>query len=236
MRANGYGNSIFSPTCKLLVLQYLENEQCARTAIRCVTLGHDARSIAREASAAPAASFKSHYRTTAEAFSRIRRSTTRLRSLVFLTDAAAIYTYNFQTNTYARITPAQGFVTSIYLSGAIDPTRKLFVLVGGCPFGTCGPGDDGTSNPGFTFDSVANDFVGWPNQGNPIYILTPDPANQRLTCQKQTFPGGPPNSARTATGANSSNGTFGRLRYFPGPDVFVLVNDLTIPAYVLRLR
>src|SRR5882762_5680935 len=26
MRANGYGNSIFSPTCKLLVLRHLENE------------------------------------------------------------------------------------------------------------------------------------------------------------------------------------------------------------------
>lgn len=32
---------------------------CARTAIRCVTLGHDVRSVAREASAARAASFKS---------------------------------------------------------------------------------------------------------------------------------------------------------------------------------
>jgi len=94
----------------------------------------------------------------------------------------------------------------------------------------------GSGNPGFTFDSVANDFVGWPNQGNSIYILTPDPANQRLTCQKKTFPGGPPNSAHTAAGANSSNGTFGRFRYFPGPDVFVLVNDWNIPAYVLRLR
>jgi hypothetical protein len=26
MRANGYGNSIFSPICKVLVLRYLENE------------------------------------------------------------------------------------------------------------------------------------------------------------------------------------------------------------------
>jgi len=26
MRANGYGNSIFSPICKLLVSRYLENE------------------------------------------------------------------------------------------------------------------------------------------------------------------------------------------------------------------
>jgi hypothetical protein len=27
MRANGYGNSIFSPICKLLALRYLENER-----------------------------------------------------------------------------------------------------------------------------------------------------------------------------------------------------------------
>jgi hypothetical protein len=194
--------------------------------------------------------------------------------LVFLSDSAAIYTYNLQTNTYTRITPPQGFITSFYLSGAIDPSRKLFVLMGRCPSGACGPGDGvfvadisnptattqqdwtaatmldpncaeflsggvdpiGPGNPGFAFDSVANDFVGWPNQGNPVYILTPDPANSRLTCQKQTFPNGPPNSAHTTAGANSSNGTFGRFRYFPGPDVFVLVNDWNIPAYVLRLR
>ena len=28
MRANGYGNSIFSPICKLLVLRYLEMSMC----------------------------------------------------------------------------------------------------------------------------------------------------------------------------------------------------------------
>jgi hypothetical protein len=187
--------------------------------------------------------------------------------LVFVSDTSALYRYNLQTNSYARITPPFGFTTSIYLSGAIDPTRKLFVLVGGCNGGTCTPGSGvfvadvsdptsttqqdwtaatladancaeflrggvnpiGTGNPGITFDSVANDFVGWPNQGNSVYIMTPDPVNRRLTCQKQTFASGPPNSA-------SSNGTFGRFRYFPGLDVFVLVNDWNIPAYVLRLR
>jgi hypothetical protein len=92
------------------------------------------------------------------------------------------------------------------------------------------------SNPGIAFDSVANDFVGWPNQGDNVYIMTPDPVNQRLTCQKQTITGGPLNSAHTTAGANSSNGTFGRFRYFPGPDIFVLVNDWNIPAYVLRMR
>ena len=194
--------------------------------------------------------------------------------LVFVADGAALYTYNLPTNTYRQITLPSGFATSIYLSGAIDPTRKLLVLVGGCSGGACASGrgvfvadiTDPTSTtkqdwtaatladancaeflsggvnpinsgaPGFTFDSVANDFVGWPNQGNSVYIMTPDLVNKRLTCQKETFANGPPNSAQGSTGANSSNGTFGRFQYFPGPDVFVLVNDWNIPAYVLRLR
>jgi hypothetical protein len=194
--------------------------------------------------------------------------------LVFVSDAAALYTYNVQTNSYARITQTEGFLTDIELSGAIDPTRKLFVLVGGCNGGTCAPGSGvfvadisnptsttqqdwtaatladancaeflnggvnpiGSGNPGFTFDSVANNFVGWPNQGNSVYIMTPDLVNHRLTCQKKTFANGPPNSAQGGGGANTSNGTYGRFRYFPGLDVFVLVNDWNIPAYVLRLR
>jgi Bacterial Ig-like domain (group 2) len=195
--------------------------------------------------------------------------------LVFISDASSIFTYDYSTNTTNQITPSQGFVTSIYLSGAVDPSRKLFVVLGGCSTnGTCQPGDgvfvadisnpttttqqDWTANtmaqptcaefleggvnpilsanPGIAFDSVADDFVAWPNQGNSVYILTPDPTNQRLTCTKDTFAGGPPNSSQNNAGANSSNGTFGRFRYFPTPDAFVLINDWNIPAYILRLR
>ncbi|MFZ0736452.1 MAG: hypothetical protein WBL70_01380 [Candidatus Acidiferrales bacterium] len=194
--------------------------------------------------------------------------------LVFLSDGAALYTYDYTTNTHALITPTQGFITSIYLSGGVDPYRKLFVVMGGCGGGTCSAGNgvfvadisDPTSttqqdwtaatmadancaeflsggvnpilatNPGVTFDSVANDFVGWPNQGNSVYIMTPDTTNQRFTCQKLTFANGPPNSAQNEGGANTSNGTFGRFRYFPALDVFVVVNDWNIPPYILRLR
>jgi hypothetical protein len=60
--------------------------------------------------------------------------------LVFVADTSAIYTYDYQANTYIRITPPFGFTTNIYLSGAIDPTRKSFVLVGACNGGTCTPG------------------------------------------------------------------------------------------------
>jgi hypothetical protein len=193
--------------------------------------------------------------------------------LVFVADEGAIYTYNYQANTYSRITNPLGLTTSIYLSGAIDPTRKLFALVGGCSGGICplgagvfvadisdptsttlqdwtaatladancaeflsgGVNSIGSGNPGFTFDSAANDFVGWPNQGNSVYIITPDPVNRRLTCQKQTFANGPPNSAQ-GEGPNTTWGTYGRFRYFPALDAFVLVNDSDIPAYILRLR
>ena len=194
--------------------------------------------------------------------------------LVFVSDSEALYTYNYSTNTYNRITSSKGFTTGIYLSGAIDPTRKLFVLVGACSDSSCGPGsgvfvadisnpaattqqnwtaatladpicaeflDGGVnpingSNPGFTFDSVANDFVGWPNQGNSVYIMTPDVANERMTCQKLTFAGGPPNSSHSNDLPNTSYGTFGRFRYFPALDAFVLVNDWNIPPYILKLR
>jgi hypothetical protein len=195
--------------------------------------------------------------------------------LVFLSDSSAIYSFNYQTGNYALVSAPEGFVTSIYLSGVIDPVRKLFVLMGDCSSTTsCGPGDGvfvadisdpstttmqnwtaatmadpncaeflsgGTNpinpaNPGVAYDSVANDYVGWPNQGNSVYVMTPDTVNRRLTCQIQTFANGPPNSAHANDTANTSYGTFGRFQYFPALDVFVLVNDWNIPAYIFRLR
>jgi hypothetical protein len=195
--------------------------------------------------------------------------------LVFVSDGNALYTYQYSTNTYARITPSFGFWTSGSMYGAIDPVRRLFVAVGNCPNGSCyantgvvvadisnpsstqgqnwtaatmadpscaeflsggaNPLAYGDHAPGLTFDAVGNTFVGWPNEGNSVYVITPDKVNQRLTCQKVTYSGGPPNSAQQNI-ANSTNGTFGRLRYFPSVDAFIVVNDYNIPAYVLRLR
>jgi hypothetical protein len=194
--------------------------------------------------------------------------------LVFVSDTSALFTYDYQTNTTTRVTAIEGFVTGIYLSGAIDPVRKLFVAVGNCAGGSCGAGDGvyvadisnpahtvqqnwtaatmadptcaqflaggasplNAANPGFVYDPVANDFVGWPNQGNSVYVMTPDTVNKRMTCQVVTYPNGPPNSAHANNAPNTSLGTFGRFQYFPAYDAFVLVNDWNIPAYILRLR
>ncbi|MBS0367256.1 MAG: hypothetical protein JSR67_15695 [Proteobacteria bacterium] len=194
--------------------------------------------------------------------------------LVFVSDTYDLATYNYKTNTYNRITGSWGFLTSYYMSGAIDPARRLFVAVGGCSAGSCqaghgvyvadisnpasttgqnwtaatltdpncaqflsgGANNIGSANPGFVYDPVAGNFVGWPNEGNSVYIITPDTVNKKLSCQVVTFPGGPPNSAHAYGSTSSSFGTFGRFQYFPAYDAFVLVNDWNIPAYVLRLR
>jgi hypothetical protein len=110
-----------------------------------------------------------------------------------------------------------------------DPDCAEFLSGGTTPLA----GDMG-AYPGLVYDPVGKSFVGWPNEGNNVYILTPDTVNKRFTCQKVTYPGGPPNSQHG--GPNTTWGTYGRFRYFPDLDVFVLVNDAHNPAYVLRLR
>jgi hypothetical protein len=199
--------------------------------------------------------------------------------LVIVFDSGALYGYNYQTNNYVRITPAYGFLTNNYVFGLVDPSRKVFLAIGGlCTGGTCPVGSGvfvadisnpsagtatmqnwttatladpicseflmggatpiqgGAEYPGLVFDPVTNTIVGWPNAGNSVYIMTPDKVNMKLTCQKVTYAGGPPNSAQSFLGANSTNGTYNRFRYFPAFDAFVLVNDWNIPAYLLRLR
>jgi len=197
--------------------------------------------------------------------------------LVFLSDSGALFTFNYATNTYRKITPDYGFWTSIYMNGVVDPARRLFVALGHCdnavctnnngvrvadlsnPEATIGQNWTGATlsdsecaeflagganplyplngaYPGLAFDPVSNKIVGWPNQGNTVYLITPDKVNKKLTCDKVTYPGGPPNSAHYNGMNNSTTGTFGRFRYFPAVDAFVVVNDWNIPAYILRLR
>ena len=56
------GIQSFYPICKILVLQYLENGHVREPQFDALRPGHDVRRIARAASAAPAASFKSRSR------------------------------------------------------------------------------------------------------------------------------------------------------------------------------
>jgi hypothetical protein len=101
---------------------------------------------------------------------------------------------------------------------------------------------DGTSQ---TIDS--NTIFVWPNEGQYIYVANVDVAGKRLSCQRFKFSGTvagtdtPANTNNNGTGTNnlSTNTTWGtwhRFAYFPGPDVFFLVNAPDQPARILRVH
>ncbi len=134
----------------------------------------------------------------------------------------------------------------------VDPTRRLMVTAGRLPgAGHCGQGSgvkawdltniqaggsfkstsgdkavEGTKAPGFSFDPVSRKFVAWIG-GAHVYTL--DPAN--WTWQKVNAASG---NTVTPTAPNA-NGTYGRFRYVPAHNVFVLVNRTSDNVFVYRL-
>jgi hypothetical protein len=172
---------------------------------------------------------------------------------VFLHDTADLWQYDFDRNRYKKVGTNEAI--NYHMNGVIDPKRKLFFIMGaaGSPGGglkvisvapgsnysmrdwsssasaTCGPLLT-ASSPGLSYDSVIDRIVGWPNFGDRVYLFDPD----SKTCTSETFSGGPPDSSHQGS-PHTSNGTFGRFRYFPDKDAFVLVNQAGNNVYTLRL-
>jgi hypothetical protein len=161
--------------------------------------------------------------------------------LVYLTDLAALWSYNPARNTYDRLKFLNGL--DYHLSGVIDPDDGLFFMIGGPgqlwvigirgksrnriedwsgKIQNCGPLLH-APYPGLAYDSVSGLIVGWAG-GDIIYVLDP----RTKTCAAERYSGGP--------GPAQPNGTNGRFRYFPTLDSFVLVNDWKQNAFVLRRR
>ena len=155
--------------------------------------------------------------------------------------------YNPATNTYTKLSINAAY--PLAATAAIDPVRKLMIFMGNAADGVTfkvsaidisgadptyrvqdwTPGVTGCAGmsadwPGFTYDSGIAKFVGYPNQGNTVYIF--DAGTK--TCVAQSFANGPQTAAGT-------NGTYGRFQYFPSLDTLVLVNDPNQNAYSLRL-
>jgi hypothetical protein len=171
--------------------------------------------------------------------------------LVFLHDyVSGLYAYNFETNNWKQILP-DSYGIDYHMNGAIDPKRKLFIIlgasgahgggmqvfkIGGSPSKTT-PHVDSSCNtilssqsPGVTYDLVLDKIVVWPNFGNTVYLLD----DTKWTCQAVTYPGGPPDSQQGGK-PSTTNGTFGRFRYFPGKGIYALVNGANTDGYTLRL-
>jgi hypothetical protein len=86
------------------------------------------------------------------------------------------------------------------------------------------------SSPGVAYDSALEKIVIWPNFGASVYLL--DEAT--WTCQRVQYPGGPAEKGQEGA-PSATTGTFGRFRYFPEKDIFVLVNQARSDAYTLTL-
>jgi chitodextrinase len=174
-----------------------------------------------------------------------------LNQTVFTQWSDGFWMYSYATNTYAMLSAAGAGHFPTYATGAVDHKRQKFFAMGpeyqsAAPqiymIDLTGAGSWASVNitsrvtgcnplasaqyPGLVYDSAMDRIVGWPNQGNTIYIFDPD----TLTCTTQTYANGPVNTPDFNT-----LGTFGRFQYFPALDAFAVVNAADDNAYILRL-
>lgn len=150
--------------------------------------------------------------------------------------------YDPPQNTWTRRSEFLGCY-NYYSTMAIDPVRRKLVAVGEGNIwiwdisqsgyvpqvakSTSGGGAIiNATSPGFTYDPVSDKFVGW-NGGGDVYTLDMDTyAWNRIT----------PSAANstTPTAANET-GTYGRFRYIPSKNVFIVVNSVDENVYFYKM-
>jgi hypothetical protein len=82
------------------------------------------------------------------------------------------------------------------------------------------------ASPGFEYHAKSDRFVAW-SGGADVYTLNMD---TKVWTKISPAPG----NTVTPTAATAT-GTFGRFRYCPSKDVFVVVNSVTEDVYIYRL-
>jgi chitodextrinase len=170
---------------------------------------------------------------------------------VFTEWSDSFYTYTLANNTYTMLNGAGDAHLPTLATGVVDPKRQLFIAMGteyqstapqiyaidltgagsysSVDWTTQVTGCNGLASaqyPGLVYDYALDRIVGYPNQGNTVYIFDPD----TKTCTTQTYANGPQN-----TPDSNTQGTFGRFQYFPALDAFAIVNGADDNAYLLRL-
>jgi hypothetical protein len=152
--------------------------------------------------------------------------------------------YSFQLSTktitnlstsYSGVTCGSGASGGNLWTADIDPVRRLFICAGSTggykislnpPYTATALAMTGcvtnSSAPGWVYYPPRAEFVEWAG-GNTVYFYNPDTDS----CTNVTYSGGP--------GAAQTEGTFGRMRYFPQLGVLVVANSMTENFYSLRL-
>jgi hypothetical protein len=126
------------------------------------------------------------------------------------------------------------------MTGAVDPVRRKFVVVGGGRFivynitssgglveqavsSTGGGAVINTQAPGFVYDPDVGKFVAWIG-GSDVYTL--DMGTMQWTKYARLGGGNPLPAVNT--------GTFGRWRYIPSMKVFITVSDINQNVWIYR--
>jgi hypothetical protein len=178
------------------------------------------------------------------AFSSDFDPTCGAKGCVILHDGSSLYRYDVAQNSYSQ---DASLPLGNSIAGVWDPERKLYIMLGDgalylVDYAVDPPAVEqlsesttpslatcqavmASSQHGGAYDPVSKKTIFWPNQGGSVHAFDPD----TKSCEELAYPGGPAK-------AGHDNGTFGRFRYAPGPDAFVLVNDYDQNAFLLRIR
>lgn len=142
----------------------------------------------------------------------------------------------------SRWTEKFGF--SIYWSAAVDPIRRKFVTIGGgrvyvwdigkktgyiaaTELITTGDSEIvNAENPGFEYDPSSDSFIAW-SGGSHVYQLDMDTAEWTKVEAAVS---------NTANPTANIRGTFGRFRYIPSKNVFIVVNSGNENVFIYKLN
>lgn len=152
----------------------------------------------------------------------------------------AFSSYDPATDTWQVLDSAS--YMDYYLTVAIDPVRRKMIAVGygqQLIFDLNNPsagytnlstsGDPTIINaqaPGIAYDPVSDKFVGWAGGAN-VYTLNLD----TLVWTQATLSG---SNTVTPTAANS-DGTYGRFRYIPSKNAYIVVNSINEDVFFYKL-
>jgi MYXO-CTERM domain-containing protein len=144
-----------------------------------------------------------------------------------------LWSYAYDTNTWTK---HNGDAVFYDHTSAIDPKRGLFFVVGGGKLlaydirsanptqqvwaTTGGDAFLAKGKPGLDYDPVSDRIVGW--HGGAVYVLNVD----TKTWTAYDAPGAP---------ATTSNGIYGRWRYVPSVNAFIVVTDWSADVHFYKL-
>lgn len=164
---------------------------------------------------------------------------------VFMHGTRYLMEYDAQKDKWIYRSNSEGNLKS-GMTGAIDPVRRKFAMIGkGYAYvydiskkgmlvkqnlTTSGANEIENCNaPGFVYDPVSDKYVSWCTGGN-VYSLDMDTLVWEKHVPTSSVVPGNPVVANT-----KYNGTFGRWRYVPSRNLFVLVYGINESVYFYRL-